>query len=141
MDVCWSSLSDGEQLAEIGQRGDGDSLVEPFDLATGPDGRLYVLDAAAARISIFDADGSFVGDLPADPTLLDRARGLDVDADGNLWVAHTPGGRVVGLSPNGELLQEFPVWPGEDAQPVDVLASADGDIYVTDAALHKLVRL
>ena len=132
--------SAGEQLAEIGQRGDGDSLVEPFDLATGPDGRLYVLDAAAARISIFDADGSFEGDLPADPTLLDRARGLDVDADGNLWVAHTPGGRVVGLSPNGELLQEFPVWPGEDAQPVNVLASADGDIYVTDAALHKLVR-
>jgi 4-amino-4-deoxy-L-arabinose transferase-like glycosyltransferase len=134
--------AEGQTIAEILGHGESEenAFVEPFDVAFGNDGHLYVLDAAAARISIFDAEGAFVTELPADPALLDRARGIDVDSSGNIWVAHTAGGRIVGLSPDGELLREFPVWPGKDAQPVDVLAAADGGLFVTDAGLHKLIR-
>ena len=100
---------------------------------------LYVLDRATARISIYTADGVFINWIYSQSDVLDRARGLDVDGEGNLWVAHTSSGHVAALSPDGELLHEFPVWPG-DAQPVDVLVSPDGRVYVTDAGVHKLIR-
>jgi streptogramin lyase len=66
---------------------------------------------------------------------------LDVGSDGRIWVANTPGGRVVALGADGQLLREIPVWPGEAGQPVDVVAGASDDIFVTDASLYKLARL
>ncbi len=134
--------ADGEVIDEISGHGAGEreAFVAPFDVATDDVGRVYVLDADAAQISIFDVEGAFIRNLPSDPALLERARGIDVDGEGNIWVAHTPGARIVGLTLDGELIREFPVWPGKDAQPVDVLVASDGDLYVTDAGLHKLIR-
>jgi 4-amino-4-deoxy-L-arabinose transferase-like glycosyltransferase/sugar lactone lactonase YvrE len=132
----------GEQIDAIGGYGAGErnAFVAPFDVAVDEEDRVYVLDADAAQIGIFDTDGSFLRNVPSDLALLDRARGIDVDEKGTIWAAHTPGGRIVGLSQDGELLREFPVWPGKDAQPVDVLAASGGDLFVSDAGLHKLIR-
>jgi streptogramin lyase len=101
---------------------------------------VYVLDPGVERISIFDRDDTYLGDLPADPALVGRSRGLHVDRDGRIWVANTAAGRVVALDSNGNLLLGIPVWPGNDSQPVDVAVGMDGSIFVTDAGLHKLVQ-
>ncbi len=115
-------------------------FLEPWDLALDGQRRLYVLDAAAARIALYSAGGEPLGDLPADPALLDRARGFTVAPDGALWVAHTPGHRLVHLDANGAPLAEFHVWPGEDAQPVDIAVGADGSLFDTESNLHKQAR-
>ena len=45
------------------------------------------------------------------------------------------------MTPAGEVLRELPVWPGADAQPVDVAESpVDNHLYVTDGAGYKLIR-
>lgn len=128
---------DGTTVGEL--RGP-EPFSEPFDLAVGPDGQIYVLDAAAERIQIFATDDSYLGDLPAEPALVGRARGIHVDQQGRIWVAHTPGAQVIALDSSGQVLMTIPVWPGEDSQPVDVVVGLDGSIFVTDAGLHKLVR-
>lgn len=130
-------LPDGTTVGEL--RG-LEPFSEPFDLAVGPAGQVYVLDPVAERISIFASDDSYLGDLPAEPGIVGRSRGLHVDREGRIWVANTPGGRVVALDGEGQVLLSIPVWPGEDSQPVDVAVGSDGSIFVTDAGLNKLVR-
>lgn len=128
---------DGTTIGEL--RG-AEPFVEPFDIAVGPEGQVYVLDAAAERIFIFNADDSYRGDVPADPALVSRSRGIHVDRDGRIWIANTAGGRALALDSDGSLLMAIPIWPGEDSQPVDVAIGNDGSIFVTDAGLNKLVR-
>ncbi|MCL4859833.1 MAG: glycosyltransferase family 39 protein [Caldilineaceae bacterium] len=120
--------------------GGGSPFVEPFDLAVDRDGLLYVLDPAQPALWLFDAAGNYLREVPAPTHVLDRARGLHVDAQGRIWVAHTPGGRVVALDGDGQIMQEIAIWPGEPSQPVDVAVGIDGTIFVADAGLSKLVR-
>ena len=54
--------------------------------------------------------------------------GLDMDANGNLFIAHDGAGRVLVVSPNGRLLNIFPVpmqWV------TNVALSGDGGLFVT----------
>ncbi|MEM7127722.1 MAG: PA14 domain-containing protein [Chloroflexota bacterium] len=115
-------------------------LQEPFDLATDTQGRLYVLDAGTGILARFDAAGNFDTTLPISSDYLLRARGLDIDQDDRIWIPLTTAGRIAAFDMSGTLLKDFPVWPDEDSQPVDVLALPDGDILVTDGSLYKLIR-
>ncbi len=124
--------------------GDLERFGEPFDLAHDSQGRLLVLDVGTSQISLFDGAGESVGEyistLPIDPNLLIRSRGLHVDQQDRVWVPLTPRGRVAAFTLEGETLIDFPVWPGENSQPVDVAVSDQGDIWVVDSGLHKLIR-
>lgn len=124
----------------VGELHGPEPFSEPFDIAVGPDGQVYVLDAAAERVRIFAADDSYLGDLPTEPSLVSRSRGIHVDQENRIWIAHTPGAEVVAFDRSGQELMKIPVWPGEDSQPIDVAVGLDGSIFVTDAGLHKVVR-
>jgi streptogramin lyase len=118
--------------------------VEPSDLAALPDGRLAVVDAGAARLVIYSAEGNTVQEVPADPALLDRARGIGVDVQGTLWIASTPGLRVVAVGAAGQVVRELvrPATPDTgEMQPVDVAAAADGSVWVTDVGSNRLYHL
>lgn len=125
-----------------------ESFVEPFDVAmdhSNPDEpRAVVLDATTGRLVVLDARvetlGNHLFDVPVDTVFVERSRGIDVDPSGRIWVANTPGGRIQAITMEGEIVREIPVWPGENAQPVDVAVGADDAIYVTDMGLYKLVR-
>lgn len=122
------------------QRGQ-DRFMEITDLATGPDGEIFVLDAGRARISVLNAEGEFVRDVPTDEYHTGRSRGLFVDDEGHIWIANTPNGQVVELAPDGSLLQTVPLAPGQETQPVDVAVTASGVIYATDVATNQLFRI
>jgi sugar lactone lactonase YvrE len=93
-------------------------------LAHSPDGRtMYWSDTAAHRIACFDFDGSD-GSLsrqrvfaqfepkPADGDLTGyggRPDGAAVDTEGAYWCAMYEGQRLVRLSPEGQLLQAWPL--------------------------------
>lgn len=87
-------------------------------LAWTPDGRtMFHADTTSHRIDCYDFDvktgtvsnGRNLVTFPADKTSPDyggRPDGAAVDADGNYWIAMFEGGRLLKLSPTGELLRE-----------------------------------
>jgi len=90
-------------------------------LAWAPDGRtMFHADTTSHRIDRYDFDAaaglasngrtlaSFALDKSA-PDYGGRPDGATVDAEGNYWVAMFEGGRLLKLSPGGELLREVPL--------------------------------
>ena len=101
-----------------------DGAVNANGLAFSPDGRtLYWADTAAHRIGAWDFDAASglpgAGRLfqqfppkppqwqPGQPGYGGRPDGAAIDSQGNYWCAMFEGGRLLQLSPAGELLREF----------------------------------
>jgi len=83
-------------------------------IGLSPDGRtLYHVDSTTKGIWVHDvaADGSVSNRRHIGRGAFERGipDGMCVDADGNLWVAHVGGRRVVKLSPTGDELDQIPV--------------------------------
>ena len=102
-----------------------------------PDGStMYHVDSTAKGLITHDVDSegrvsnrrligspSFIRGIPD---------GMCVDADGNLWVAHVGGRRVVQLSPMGEELNEIPV-PAKAVTSVAFGGPGMADLYIVTA--------
>ena len=107
-------------------------------------GNLYVLDSGTGIVSQFDSELNFTGDLPIDTVHLSRARGIDVDDSGGLWIATTPSGQLIRYdletSSISSVQTRLHLASHGEAQPVDVLATDSGSVYSTDAGVHMLSR-
>ncbi len=112
------------------------------DVKVGPDGTVYIADAALHQITLFNADldllggfgsygageGEFGSDSPA---------ALAVSPDGELFVLdpnEDAGGakvmRVLVFSATGEFLRSFPAEPGMDAVGMDF--GPDGTLFIVN---------
>jgi DNA-binding beta-propeller fold protein YncE len=114
----------GEPGEEPGQ------FSEVSDIAITPEGAIAVLDAANQVISLWDETGEFLGELGRELALY-RPRGLDIGADGDLWIADTGGGRIVQADAQGRFRAAFE-GPEPDSQPTDALLGPDGLLYGVD---------
>ena len=102
-----------------------------------PDGRtLYHADSSSCGIWVHDIDThgnvSNRRHIGASAFSTGIPDGLCVDVDGNLWVAHYLGGRVVKLSPDGTELDELAV-PAERVTSCAFGGSDWADLYVVSA--------
>jgi sugar lactone lactonase YvrE len=89
-----------------------DGLTQPNGLDWSPDGsELYLVDSAEQEISAFDVvdDGLRRRRLVHRFGDDDVPDGLCVDATGCLWIALWGGGRLIRMSPDGEVLSTLPV--------------------------------
>ncbi len=92
----------------------GDMMISN-GLAWSPDGRtMYHADTPTRTIRAFDYDAATgMPSRPRDFARFDgateRPDGGAVDSAGNYWTAFFRGGRVVKLSPRGEILADYPV--------------------------------
>jgi sugar lactone lactonase YvrE len=90
-----------------------DDMMVSNGLAWSPDGRtMYHADTPTHRIRAFDYDAA--SGTPSAPRVFaqwdnetDRPDGAAVDSAGNYWSAFYRGGRVVKLSPQGDVLAEY----------------------------------
>jgi sugar lactone lactonase YvrE len=118
-----------------------DTFCEPWGVAIGPDGSVYVSDTWNYRVIKFTSNGQVITSWsqygsPEQPlNTFYGPRGLAVDADGDVYVADTGNKGIVVFDANGNYLTEFGsagLDPGQFDEPVGVAVGADGTVYVTD---------
>lgn len=132
--------SSGRELAQI--RRSNRRFSEPVDVAADASGMVFVLDAGeGGQISVHDADGDFVREIPLARNSVERSRGIDVDQEGRIWVAMTPALEVAAFDAEGqELARISTALQGGDFQPVDVAYVNDDAIYVTMVGTTSLIQ-
>ncbi len=133
----WGAFGD---LLNTGQAPIG-TFDEPWGVAVGPDGSVYVSDTWNHRVQKFSAEGQPIkmwgvfGLAAEAPDALYGPRGISVDAAGHIFVADTGNKRIVIFDSQGKLLNSFGSEGAEAGQfyePVDVKIGPDGNAYVTD---------
>jgi DNA-binding beta-propeller fold protein YncE len=139
--------SQGNVIQEWGTFADGVSAPaapgtfnEPWGIAVGPDGSVYVTDTWNHRIEKFTASGKYItawgvfgqGDTPDS---LYGPRGLAVDAEGRVYLTDTGNKRVVVFDANGNFITQFGgagLDPGQFDEPVGIAVDKNGTVYVVD---------
>lgn len=137
----------GEVLQEWGSFADrstgdapGGTFNEPWGVAVGPDGSVYVADTWNHRIQKFTSDGQFVtmwgyfGQAER-PDAFWGPRDVAVDAQGRVYVTDTGNKRVVIFTSDGQYIAQFGgagVEAGKFDEPVGIDVDAEGNIYIAD---------
>ena len=131
----WGTFADGASVPV----GDG-TFNEPWGVAVGPDGSVYVTDTWNHRIEKFSADGKFIkawgffgqGETPE---AFYGPRGLAVDAQGRVYVTDTGNKRVVVFDADGNFITQFGsagLDAGQFDEPVGITVDKNGTVYVVD---------
>jgi predicted membrane-bound mannosyltransferase len=144
--------ADGALLHEWGTFADAASgnaptgtFNEPWGVAVGPDGSVYVSDTWNHRVQKFTEEGEPVTTwgqygqpFAEDPTTQGSfwgPRGIAVDLEGRVFVADTGNKRIAVFDEDGNYLTEFGTAgldPGQFDEPVSVAVASDGTVFVTD---------
>jgi len=118
----------------------GGTFNEPWGIAIGPDGSVYVADTWNYRIQKFSADGKFItmwggpGTADANDTFW-GPRGIVVDSKGRVLITDTGNNRVVVFDKDGNYITQFGVKgiePGEFYEPVGLAVDSSDWLYVVD---------
>ena len=118
----------------------GGTFYEPWGIAVGPDGTVYVADTWNNRIQSFTPDGKFirmwgVSGTGETPFAFWGPRGLAVDSKGQVYVTDTGNKRVVVFTANGEHVTQFGASGAEPIhlnEPVGLAIDKEGKVYVAD---------
>jgi DNA-binding beta-propeller fold protein YncE len=131
----WGKFADASQGSAP-----GGTFNEPWGVAVGPDGSVYVADTWNHRIQKFSAQGEFLSiwgsfGSTGQPDALWGPRGLAVDRAGRLYVTDTGNKRVEVFDANGAYVTGFGEagsQPGQLDEPVGIALDGQGRVYVAD---------
>lgn len=133
----WGSFADGASMEGGAPAG---SFYEPWSIAIGSDGSVFVTDTWNHRIQKFTSDGRFIlqwgifGQAET-ATAFWGPRDIAIDDQGWIYVTDTGNKRVVVFDEDGNFITEFGsagLLAGQFDEPVGVAVSPDGLVYVAD---------
>lgn len=100
-----------EHELTIGGEEDGPrSFSDIRSFAVGDDGSVYLLEAQEHEVRVFDASGDFlraIGRQGQGPGEFERPNGVDLTADGSLWVYAPAGVRLAQFTTAGEFVRSY----------------------------------
>lgn len=114
---------------------------EPWGIAVGPDGSIYVADTWNHRIQKFTSEGQFIKtwgygiSQTEDPYGFYGPRGLAVDMQGRVYVTDTGNKRVIVFDSEGNYITKFGgagFEPGHFDEPVGIAVDNQGQVFVVD---------
>jgi DNA-binding beta-propeller fold protein YncE len=127
------------------------ALSDPKNVAVGPDGRIYVVEGKANRVSVFNPDGTFsssFGGPGQGDGQFQEPWGIAVAPGGNIYVADTWNHRVEYFDPNGKFLGKWgrlgdakgstATEPGVFWGPREIAISPAGEVFVTDTGNKRV---
>ena len=119
----------GEFVAYLGEG----QLSNPTGLTLDTDGRIYVAEHGNNRVSVFEACGSFVRNIPGSTDQqnhLKQPYGLTFDHHGNLHVASLGTGSIVVYTPEGQFVEEY--GQGQLVSPAGIAVDEEGFSLVAE---------
>lgn len=130
----------GEQGGAEGEDAPGGTFNEPWGIAVGPDGTVYVADTWNHRVQHFTAEGEFLGAFGyfGQAETYDAfwgPRDVSVDGSGRIFVSDTGNKRIVVFDPEGNPLGDFGGFGltlGNLDEPVGLDTDEQGRLYVAD---------
>jgi DNA-binding beta-propeller fold protein YncE len=131
----WGSFGDSAQGPVAGGQ-----FNQPWGIALGPDGSVYVADTWNHRIQRFTAEGEFIQTWGyfgqgEQPEAMWGPRDVAVDSQGRVFVTDTGNKRIVVFDSGGVFLTQFGepgMDPGQLDEPVGLAVDSDDQIYVAD---------
>ncbi|MBN2328128.1 MAG: hypothetical protein JXR73_13330 [Candidatus Omnitrophica bacterium] len=135
----------GEYLGKTwGTHGDQEyQFNRPMGIERGPDGLLYIADAANHRLKVYTDQGELVrimGEQGRGPGQFDFPYDIDIDPQGDLYVAEFANHRVQKLSPLGEPLGFWGSMgsaPGQLYEPWGASIGKDS-LFIADTQNHRV---
>jgi DNA-binding beta-propeller fold protein YncE len=138
--------------AVYGRSAEGTALLSgPKDLAVGADGRIYVVESVANRVTVFNPDGSIAtawGQPGNGDGEFNEPWGIALGPGGEVYVADTWNHRVQKFDPNGRFLAKWGGMADTRGQvdqrlgffwgPRDVALDSQGLVYVTDTGNKRV---
>jgi DNA-binding beta-propeller fold protein YncE len=132
--------STGVFVATLGHKfgtGDGE-LLQPYGVATGAGGIVYVTDLSTNDVREFDSDGTFItrwGALGSGTGEFNTPRAVAVDSTGNVYVADSANNRIEKFTSAGAFITQWGVsgsGDGEFDDPEGIAVGPSDHVYVTD---------
>ena len=134
--------SEGELMTSWGGQGTGPGQFDtPHSIVVDDAGLLYVADRQNRRVQIFTAGGAFVEQRP----YKGLPCGLDIDADGQMYMVSGFAGEILRLEADGKAVGatgQSGQGLGEFGEAHYMTKAPNGDIWVADTvrpALHRYV--
>ncbi len=137
----------GELLKTIGTRGKSEGEFNlPLQVATGPDGTVYVVDGGNFRVQAFNPDGTFkmtFGAIGTRSGQFSRPKGITVDSNGNIYVVDSSFSNFQIFNSAGQLLMHigengFKGEPATYVLPTGIAVDEDDRIYVVDQFYRRV---
>ena len=110
----------------------------PYELRTGPDGRIWMSELQGNRMIVYDpgTQDSRAYEMPIPAS---GPRRFDIAPDGTIWIPAYGAGSLVRLDPATGAFREFDL-PIRDAAPYVVRVDASGGVWIGTGAADALFR-
>jgi RHS repeat-associated protein len=144
--------SKGEFVRKWGSEGTGSGQFRSLqDLAIDPEGHIWTLEGASKllgnnRLQEFSAEGTYLagfGAAGSENGQLLAAKGLTIDAKGNIWVADSGNNRIQAFEPSGKFIRKFGsegTGNGQFKAPQDIAFDSEGMPWVADTGNNRFQR-